>query len=70
MLKIYVNGNGYFGFVKNLQGDIVSIVSLDPESNVEINMEYNAWGKPIIKQGSSAAEGFLIAVMMLATNVG
>ena len=64
------NGNGYFAFIKNLQGDIVSIVPLDSESNVEINMEYDAWGKPIIKQASSAAEGFLIAVMMLVTNVG
>ena len=64
------NGNGYFAFIKNLQGDIVSIVPLDSESNVEVNMEYDAWGKPIIKQASSAAEGFLIAVMMLVTNVG
>ena len=64
------NGNGYFAFIKNLQGDIVSIIPLDSESNVEVNMEYDAWGKPIIKQASSAAEGFLIAVMMLVTNVG
>ena len=47
------NGNGFFGFIKNLQGDIVSIVPLDPESNVELNMEYDAWGKPIIQQASS-----------------
>ena len=51
------NGNGYYGFIKNLQGDIVSIVPLDSESNVELNMEYNSWGKPIFKQESSPAEG-------------
>ena len=39
------NGNGYYGFIKNLQGDIVSIVPLDSESDVEMNMEYSAWGK-------------------------
>ena len=64
------NGNGYFAFIKNLQGDIVSIVPLDPESNVEINMEYDAWGKPIIEQASSLAEGFMMAVLMAVTNVG
>ena len=64
------NGSGYFAFIKNLQGDIVSIVPLNSESNVEVNMEYDAWGKPIIRRASSAAEGFLIAVMMLVTNVG
>ena len=64
------NGNGYFAFIKNLQGDIVSIVPLDSESNVEINMEYDAWGKPIIKQASSLAEGFMMAVLMAVTNVG
>ena len=64
------NGTGYFGFIKNLQGDIVSIVPLDSESNVELNIEYDAWGKPIIKQASSAAEGFMMAVLMAVTNVG
>ena len=64
------NGNGYYGFIKNLQGDIVSIVPLDSESNVEVNMEYDAWGKPIIKQASSAAEGLLMAMLMAVTNVG
>ena len=64
------NGNGYFAFIKNLQGDIVSIVPLDSESNVEVNMEYDAWGKPIIKQASSAAEGLLMAMLMAVTNVG
>ena len=64
------NGNGYYGFIKNLQGDIVSIVPLDSESNVELNIEYDAWGKPIIKQASSAAEGFMMAVLMAVTNVG
>ena len=64
------NGNGYYGFIKNLQGDIVSIVPLDSESNVELNIEYDAWGKPIIQQASSAAEGLLMAMLMAATNVG
>ena len=64
------NGNGYFGFIKNLQGDIVSIIPLDSESNVEVNMEYDAWGKPIYVQGSSLAEGFMMAVLTAVTNVG
>ena len=64
------NGTGYFGFIKNLQGDIVSIIPLDSESNVEVNMEYDAWGKPIYVQGSSLAEGFMMAVLMAVTNVG
>ena len=64
------NGNGYFGFIKNLQGDIVSIIPLDSESNVEVNMEYDAWGKPIHVQGSSLAEGFMMAVLTAVTNVG
>ena len=51
------NGAGFFGFIKNLQGDIVSIVPLDSESNVELNIEYDAWGKPIFEQESSPAEG-------------
>ena len=64
------NGTGYFGFVKNLQGDIVSIVPLDSNDDVQLNMEYDAWGKPIIKQASSAAEGLLMAMLMAVTNVG
>ncbi len=64
------NGNGYFGFIKNLQGDIVSIIPLDSESNVEVNMEYDAWGKPIYVQASSAAEGLLMVMLMAVTNVG
>jgi len=63
-------GSGMFAFIKNLQGDIVSITPLDSESNVEVNMEYDAWGKPIIQQASSAAEGLLMAIMMMVTNVG
>ena len=64
------NGNGYFAFIKNLQGDIVSIVPLDFESNVELNIEYDAWGKPIFKQASSPAEAFMTAMIMAVTNVG
>ncbi|HAY73476.1 MAG TPA: hypothetical protein DCY31_06470 [Ruminococcaceae bacterium] len=63
------NGNGYFAFIKNLQGDIVSIVPLDPESNVEINMEYDAWGKPIFEESSLGA-AFVKAMIMAAVNVG
>ena len=63
------NGNGYFAFIKNLQGDIVSIVPLNPESNVEINMEYDAWGKPIFEDSSLGAS-FVKAMIMAATNVG
>ena len=63
------NGNGYYGFIKNLQGDIVSIVPLDFESNVELNMEYDAWGKPIFEESSLGA-AFVKAMIMAATNVG
>lgn len=44
------NGNGYFAFIKNLQGDVVSIVPFDFKSNVELNIEYDARGKPITMQ--------------------
>ena len=63
------NGNGYYGFIKNLQGDIVSIVPLDSESNVELNIEYDAWGKPIFEESSLGAS-FVKAMIMAATNVG
>ena len=63
------NGNGYYGFIKNLQGDIVSIVPLDSESNVEVNMEYDAWGKPIFEESSLGA-AFVKAMIMAAVNVG
>ena len=63
------NGNGYYGFIKNLQGDIVSIVPLDSESNVELNIEYDAWGKPIFEESSLGA-AFVKAMIMAATNVG
>ena len=63
------NGNGYYGFIKNLQGDIVSIVPLDSESNVELNIEYDAWGKPIFEDSSLGAS-FVKAMIMAATNVG
>ena len=64
------NGTGYFAFIKNLQGDIVSIIPLDSNSDVQLNMEYDAWGKPIYAQASSAAEGLLMAMLMAVTNVG
>ena len=47
--------SGMFAFIKNLQGDIVSIVPLDSESNVELNIEYDAWGKPIFEESSLGA---------------
>ena len=63
------NGTGYFGFIKNLQGDIVSIVPLDSESNVELNIEYDAWGKPIFEESSLGA-AFVKAMIMATVNVG
>ena len=62
------NGYGYYGFIKNLQGDIVSIVPLDSENNVELNIEYDAWGKPIFEDSSLGAS-FVKAMIMAATNV-
>ena len=63
------NGAGFFGFIKNLQGDIVSIVPLDSQSDGEVNIEYDAWGKPIFEQASSGSEALLMAMIMAATNV-
>lgn len=45
----YVNGEMY-AFIKNLQGDIISIVSLN--SGATLNIEYDAWGNPVYKQSS------------------
>ena len=61
--------SGMFAFIKNLQGDIVSIVPLDSESNVELNIEYDAWGKPIFEESSLGA-AFVKAMIMAAVNVG
>ena len=63
------NGAGFFGFIKNLQGDIVSIVPLDSQSDGEVNIEYDAWGKPIFEQTSSGSEALIMAMIMAATNV-
>ena len=63
------NGNGYYGFIKNLQGDIVSIVPLDSQSDGEVNIEYDAWGKPIFEQASSGSEALIMAMIIAATNV-
>ena len=63
------NGAGFFGFIKNLQGDIVSIVPLDSQSDGEVNIEYDAWGKPIFEQASSGSEALIMAMIIAATNV-
>ena len=63
------NGTMYVGFIKNLQGDIVSIVPLDSENDSKVNIEYDAWGKPIIGQTSSAQEKLLLIMMVAVTNV-
>ena len=63
------NGAGFFGFIKNLQGDIVSIVPLDSQSDGEVNIEYDAWGKPIFEQTSSGSEALIMAMIIAATNV-
>ena len=63
------NGAGFFGFIKNLQGDIVSIVPLDSQSDGEVNIEYDAWGKPIFEDSSLGAS-FVKAMIMAAVNVG
>lgn len=64
------NGNGVFAYTKNLQGDIVGIIPLDNESTADVGIEYDAWGYPHYRQGSSIAEGFLIAVMAMINAVG
>ena len=64
------NGNGFFCFIKNLQGDIVSIVPLDSQSDGKVNIEYDAWGKPIFEQASSGSEALLMAMIMATVNVG
>ena len=57
------NGMGIFAYLKNLQGDIVSIVSLGEDGSTEVQMEYDAWGRPIFKQGSNALGLVLIALV-------
>ena len=57
------NGMGIFAYLKNLQGDIVSIISLGEDDSTEVQMEYDAWGKPIFKQGSNALGLVLIALV-------
>ena len=57
------NGMGIFAYLKNLQGDIVSIISLGEDDSTEVQMEYDAWGKPIFKQGSNAFGLVLIALV-------
>ena len=64
------NGNGVFAYTKNLQGDIVGIIPLDNESTADVGIEYDAWGYPHYRQGSSIAEGFLIAIMAALNAVG
>ena len=49
---VVFNGTPY-SYVKNLQGDIVAI--LDSNKNVVVNYVYDAWGRPIEKEGSLVA---------------
>jgi len=49
---VVFNGTPY-SYVKNLQGDIVAI--LDSNKNVVVNYVYDAWGRPIKKEGSLVA---------------
>lgn len=53
------NGAGFFGFIKKLQGDIVSIVPIDSQSDAEMNIEYDAWDKPIFERASSGSFWYL-----------
>ena len=48
---------------------LFSIVPLDSESNVELNIEYDAWGKPIFEESSLGAS-FVKAMIMATVNVG
>ena len=49
---VVYNGTAY-SYVKNLQGDIIAI--LDSNKNVVVSYVYDAWGRPISKNGSMAA---------------
>ncbi len=48
---VVFNGTPY-SYVKNLQGDIIAI--LDSTGTVVVNYGYDAWGRPIKKEGSLA----------------
>ena len=48
---VVFNGTPY-SYVKNQQGDIVAI--LDSTKNVVVRYAYDAWGRPIMKEGSLA----------------
>ena len=49
---VVYNGTAY-GYVKNLQGDVVAI--LDNARNKVVEYKYDAWGRPLAKTGSLAA---------------
>ena len=49
---VVYNGTAY-AYVKNLQGDVVAL--LDSTGNIVVQYKYDAWGRPIKKEGSLAA---------------
>ena len=49
---VVYNGTAY-GYVHNLQGDIIAIV--DSAGTKVVEYKYDAWGKPLSKTGSMAS---------------
>ena len=76
--KVYENNELVYTYTYIWDGDVLlagrmevtdADVPLDSESNVELNIEYDAWGKPIFEESSLGAS-FVKAMIMAATNVG
>ena len=52
LISMKLNGTRYF-YIRNVQNDIVGLT--DPNGNVVVRYEYNAWGKLLSITGSLAA---------------
>ena len=56
-----VSDEGAVGFVRNLQGDIVALVS--PEGEVLVEYSYDPWGNVTVSHGGEAVEGLEAAIV-------
>ncbi len=59
----------FFAYVKNLQNDVTVIVPLKPDSDLNINIEYDAWGNPTYSQADSFSEALFMAIIFSLNNV-
>ena len=56
-----VSDEGAVGYVRNLQGDIVALVS--PEGEVLVEYSYDPWGNVTVSHGGEAVEGLEAAIV-------